>query len=130
MCEVALDTVSSHFAPKWSRADALTRRDVVSTVVGVVGPLCTSANWLERRTAAVLLFILVESCVDAIAPMAGELGVALRPLLHDACVAVSRAAAFFFSELCEYLEETALEECPWLIGDLNNVGVASRFEHR
>ena len=130
MCEVALDTVSSHFAPKWSRADALTRRDVVSTVVGGVGPLCTSANWLERRTAAVSLFILVESCVDAIAPMAGELGVALRPLLHDACVAVSRAAAFFFSELCEYLEETALEECPWLIGDLNNVGVASRFEHR
>ena len=43
---------------------------------------------------------------------------------------MSRAAAFFFSELCEYVEETALEECPWLIGDLNNVGVASRFEHR
>ena len=102
----------------------------MSTVVGVVGPLCTSANWLERRTAAVSLFILVESCVDAIAPMAGELGVALRPRLHHASGAGSRAAAFFFSELCEYLEETALEECPWLIGDLNNVGVASRFEHR
>ena len=97
-------------------------------------PFFTSSNWMERRTAAAALFVLVESCNEEMSKSISDFCNAMRGLLHDSCHAVSRKASFFFSEICDYLEEQVLQECDWLMSDISEVmleemyHVANSFE--
>ena len=91
--------------------------------MSVIIPFFASPNWMERRTAAAALFVLVESCNEEMSKNISDFCNAMRGLLRDSCHAVSRKASFFFSEICDYLEEHVLKEWEWLMKDISEVGV-------
>ena len=96
-------------------------RAVLSSVMSIIMPFFTSPQWEQRYMAASSLYIISENCYENIGENTQEFGNAMRPLLHDPCMIVSRQAAYFFSELFEYLEDEVLENCPWWIDDVNSV---------
>ena len=128
MCEQVLDTISSHFNAKSQHVASLTSREVTSLVTAFSLPRLTSASWLERRSGAVALFIIVESCHNVLLTNLADLTAQLHPLLRDPCPAVSQKATYFFTECFDYIPGALMEASPWLVSEVSEVRVVTPSE--
>lgn len=124
MCESILDTITSHFNAKSFSVSSITSREVTSIVLSFALPRLTSPSWQERRAAATVLFIIVESCNTVLLPTLESLTAQLHPLLRDPCPSVSQKATYFFTECFDYIPGPLMAACPWLVGEVGEVRTA------
>lgn len=100
----------------------ITSREVTSIVLAFALPRLTSPVWQQRRAAATSLFIIVESCNTVLLPTLETLTAQLHPLLRDPCPSVSQKATYFFTECFDYIPGPLMAVCPWLVGEVGEVG--------
>lgn len=106
-----MDVIASHF----------NARVVLSAVNQFASSRITSTSWIDRYSAVVALFVIVEHCHDEITEMLGEIARQLRPLLMDETPAVCKKTAFWFSEISEYESDALFTEAPWILQDIISV---------
>ena len=83
----------------------------------------SSTSWIDRRSAIEALFVITESCYEAMIPSLDSICSTVRPLLFDSSPAVSKKCAYFFSEASDYVGSILFDAAPWLLNDIESVSI-------